>query len=299
MRLFLVPISTHRSLIYCQRLNRLAASSSPNLTDRITARASATWLKWEKSDTGWQKKVTAYGNTLLKRIPYEEWGLKSIPPLSRRRREHYARGQTHVEVEFPGKVIKREEVWGCLRWLAGEERQAFHSKWMWGSMVGMPITAPMALVPVVPNIPFFYLVFRAWSHWREILARSGSKHIEFLLSNDLIKLVPSSALDLAYQREASRKANTGNVDKESYSPSQVQREATSSSSSFSPNATHEAMLLKESQGGFIAEETKFPELEEQVVRAVKQVEKALRAKKELKEEKEELDHATEDNAPKR
>lgn len=148
MRLFLVPVSTHRSLVYCQRLNRLAASSSPNLTDRITARASATWLKWEKSDTGWQKKVTAYGNKLLERIPYEEWGLKSIPPLSRRRRDYYARGQTHVEVEFPGKVIRREDVVGCLRWLAGEERQAFHAKWMLGSVVGMPATLPMALVPV-------------------------------------------------------------------------------------------------------------------------------------------------------
>ncbi|KAL9046488.1 MAG: hypothetical protein Q9214_000688 [Letrouitia sp. 1 TL-2023] len=296
MRLFLVPISTHRSLIYCQRLNRLAASSSPNLADRITARASATWLKWEKSDTGWQKKVTAYGNKLLERIPYEEWGLKSTPPLSRRRREHYARGQTHVEVEFPGKVIRREEVWGCLRWLAGEERQAFHAKWMWGSMVGMPVTAPMALVPVVPNIPFFYLVFRAWSHWR---ARSGSKHIEFLLSNDLIKLVPSTALDLAYQREVSMKVNTGDVDKESSSQIQARKEANSPSSLFNPNITHEAMLIKESQGGLIADETKFPELEEHIVRAVKQVEKALRAKKELKEEKEELDHATKDNAAKR
>lgn len=59
------------------------------------------------------------------------------------------------------------------------------------------------------------------------------------------------------------------------------------------------MLLKESQGGFIADETKFPELEEQIVRAVKQVEKGLRAKKELKEEKEELNHATKDNAPNR
>lgn len=59
------------------------------------------------------------------------------------------------------------------------------------------------------------------------------------------------------------------------------------------------MLLKESQAGFIADETQLPELEEQIVRAVKQVEKALRTKRELKEEKEELDHVTKGKIPKR
>src|ERR1700722_11184421 len=47
----------------------------------------------------------------------------------------------------------------------------------------------------IPNIPFFYLVYRAWSHWR---ALSGSKHIQFLIERKLIKTKPSPILDTLY-----------------------------------------------------------------------------------------------------
>jgi hypothetical protein len=39
------------------------------------------------------------------------------------------------------------------------------SKLIW-SIVIMPFTAPFMLVPVIPNLPFFYVLYRAWSHWQ-------------------------------------------------------------------------------------------------------------------------------------
>lgn len=47
----------------------------------------------------------------------------------------------------------------------------------------------------IPNLPFFYLVYRAWSHWRAI---SGGKHIQWLIKNRLLQETPSEQLDKLY-----------------------------------------------------------------------------------------------------
>lgn len=65
------------------------------------------------------------------------------------------------------------------------------------------------------------------------------------------------------------------------------------------NTIAEQMLLTQSSGKAIADLVEVPELEEQIQRAVKQVEKALRAKRELQEEKQELDKVNKETEGKR
>jgi hypothetical protein len=115
--------------------------------DKATTKSAALWASWEKKESGWQKKVVKYGNEALKRIPYEEWGLKSIPPLSSRRKSDELSGKDKVEVCFPPTLIPESTVLGVLRKL-GTERQQLHRKRIFWSFVGMPIVAPFALVPV-------------------------------------------------------------------------------------------------------------------------------------------------------
>lgn len=148
MRLFLLPISTRQSLIYCQRLNQQLSNKPPTYLDKITTKATTTWLDWEKKDKGWQKKITTYGNTLFQRLPYEEYGLKSIPPLSERRRSEEIEGKEAIQLEYPLGLIEDSRVQEAVRRLGGDEKQAFHTKWLIGSLIGMPISAPFALVPV-------------------------------------------------------------------------------------------------------------------------------------------------------
>lgn len=88
-----------------------------------------------------------YGNKALKRIPYEEWGLKSIPPLSARRKEDELSGKEKVEVAFPKLLIPEGKVTEVLKTLA-TERQSLHKTRMIWSFVGMPISAPVALIPM-------------------------------------------------------------------------------------------------------------------------------------------------------
>ena len=298
MRLFLLPVSTRRTLIYSQRLN-VTTTEQQTYLDKGTARAAKLWADWEKKESGWQKKVVDYGNQALKRIPYEEWGLKSIPPLSARKNEEEISGKGKVEVSFPTTLIPEGDIPRVLKQLA-TERQSLHKKRLIWSIVGMPMVAPFALVPMqvprlwthdlllvantrfsIPNLPFFYLVFRAWSHWR---ALKGSQHLEFLLDNKLIAAKPSKILDELYP--------TG---KNAFKTESVPTSGETSSSA----KDEERMLLHKADGKRIAEALEIPELNVELDRAVWQIEKALNAEKELQDEKKELDRASAEPAGKK
>jgi len=213
-----------------------------------------------------------YGNQALKRIPYEEWGLKSIPPLSKRKETEELSGKEKVEVSFPSTLIPQDSVLELLRTL-GTERQGLHKSRMIYSFIGMPISAPFALVPIVPNLPFFYLVFRAWSHWR---ALSGAQHIDFLLDKNLIKPTPSKILDDLYSKgkQPFDAALLNGAEKSSTTSDGIDLE--------------ERMVLHKSDGKRIAEALEIPELDVELDRAVWQVEKSLREKHELKQEQRDL-----------
>jgi len=149
MRLFLLPISTRRSLIYCEKLHEKAVTER-NILDKVTIKANETWAAWEKDEKAvgnWKKKVTYYGNHLLKQIPYEEWGLKTIPALTAKRKLAIVEGREKYQVLFPGLYMHQQKVPEILRKLA-QERQAMHrSKAIW-SVVAMPFTIPFMLIPV-------------------------------------------------------------------------------------------------------------------------------------------------------
>ncbi|PHH65889.1 hypothetical protein CDD81_1258 [Ophiocordyceps australis] len=199
MRIFLLPISTRRTFLYAQRLRasgqKASATERPeSAIDRATAWATRKWSDWEHKPSGWQRKVVDYGNHAFRRIPYQEWGLKSITAAAAARNR---RGEgDKVQLAFPGSIIPVEEAEAMALKLATERLALHRSKMIW-CFVAMPITIPFALVPVIPNLPFFYLVYRAWSHWRAIL---GGKQIQSLVDNKLIELSPSSLLDQLYQK---------------------------------------------------------------------------------------------------
>ena len=293
MRLFLLPISTRRTLIYCERLQpTLSPGQKPPLADRILTKTSETWTKWESAEKGWQKQVTNYGNQLFRRIPFEEWGLKTLPPLTKtREKEMVETGRLRFDVLFPGKFVKEESVLGTLKRLA-TERQALHKSKLWQSVALMPVTAPFALVPVVPNLPFFYLCFRAYSHFRalyggRLLARvlEGSSVGGGEKSESLVRAVPESRLDAMYAgglvhatRQAMRLA-------EPVSAQDIER-VSGVVASQAEGEGEEVMVLKKWNGKLLAEEFGLPEMEVEIERAVEQVERDIEEGKERRRKEE-------------
>ncbi|KAK0391191.1 hypothetical protein NLU13_0692 [Sarocladium strictum] len=169
MRLYLLPLSTRRTLIYAQRIGESTTHNETGLLNKATASAARLWARWEAKEKGWQRKVVDYGNVAMRRIPYEEWGLKSIPPLSSRRKTDELQAKEKIELVFPGKILPLAKVEGIAKTLA-TERENLHRKSMIWCIIGMPITIPFALVP----------------------------HIQWLLEHKLLQPSPSETLDKLY-----------------------------------------------------------------------------------------------------
>lgn len=292
MRLFLLPISTRRSLIYCEKLHEKAPKDR-SYYDKITIKANETWVAWEKDEKAiwdWKKKVTYYGNQALKRIPYEEWGLKTIPALTAKRRQDIVDGKAKYEVLFPGKYLPQERVSGLLEKLAKERQNMHRSKLIW-SVVIMPFTAPFMLVPVIPNLPFFYVLYRAWSHWK---ALGGSKHLEFLLKHNLPTPAPSATLDQVYTAGLMYPTRALSRVAPNPTPQQAQQVANVVHQQTN-NETEDVMVLQRWNGKLIAEQFNLPDMEVEIERAVEQVENAIKSKEKRTEEKLEQEKAAAGN----
>ncbi|KAH8758411.1 mitochondrial K+-H+ exchange-related-domain-containing protein [Diaporthe sp. PMI_573] len=269
MRIFLLPISTRRTLLYAQRVNAATASqkAKQSLLERIQEKAAKTWAGWEQKQSGWQKTVVGYGNEALKRIPYEEWALKSVPPLSTKRKDDELRGDDKVEVVYPRKLVSADKVTEVLHALS-TEREALHRRRLIWCFVGMPISAPFALVPIVPNIPFFYLVYRAWSHWR---ALAGGKHIQFLLQNKLLIHTPSPKLDEVYSEQEPPLPSTPET---TTTPGEPKNKNPALPKNAQPEGG-ETMLLSQANGKIMTQALVLPQLEIELERAIWQVETAI------------------------
>jgi len=140
----------------------------------------------------------------------------------------------------------------------------------------------------IPNLPFFYLVYRTWSHWK---AFSGSKYLEFLLANNLPTPKPSWELDevytagLMYPNRLISRAAPRPTKAQAEEVARVVVEQTK-------DGTEDVMVLQRWNGKLIAEQFKLPDMEVEIERAVEQVEKGIKAKDTLIEEKLELEKAT-------
>lgn len=268
MRLFLLPISTRRALVYCQKTSKKPATELSYI-DRATKKAVDTWASWETKEKGWQKMVTKYGNQGLQRIPYEEWGLKSFPPLT-----HAIQGDDmammaegkRFDVVYPANIMKQEEAPLVLARLA-KERKQYHWRRFIGCLVGMPITVPFALIPVIPNIPFFYVAFRCWSHWR---ALRGSDHLDFLLDHRILRFISTPEIENIYKTVAPNLQNSYQF----ITRNQV----------LSGEDSEEHLLLTSGSHTVISKDLQVPELSAEVERAIMQVKTSIREQEEEQEQ---------------
>ncbi|KAJ2318043.1 hypothetical protein IWW51_005207 [Coemansia sp. RSA 2702] len=99
-----------------------------------------------------------------------------------------------VDIVTPA-LLGSSEVIGELRRLA-QRQIPYHGKWMKLSCYMLPVSSLFTLVPVVPNFPFFYNLFRVYSHYK---ARHGAQHLLHLLDSGSFEVVADSELSQWYQ----------------------------------------------------------------------------------------------------
>ncbi|KHG09627.1 SPAC23H3.12c: Uncharacterized protein C23H3.12c [Gossypium arboreum] len=139
------------------------------LVDFISNKMNNAWVGLEKAPEGsFKNKLHGFGLQLLARVKPSEILLKSISKEARA-----AKITTYSHEENSGQ--------GCVTWFMAFLRgTVLHRKYFYGSVTLLPLTAALAVLPL-PNIPFFWVLFRTYSHWR---ALQGSEKLLQLVSDN-------------------------------------------------------------------------------------------------------------------
>ncbi|KAJ2819682.1 hypothetical protein IWW50_005369, partial [Coemansia erecta] len=179
MRIFVVPITRARWALHCHPINAV-----PTRMTKWAAIASEKWGKWAvyPRDT-WRGRIYSYGESLMDRIDFREYFLKEIPTKSE------GAMVRKVDIVVPA-LLSESEVIGELRLLA-QKQIPYHSRWMKYSCYMLPVSSLFTVVPIIPNFPFFYNLFRVYSHYK---AQHGARHLLHLLDEGSYEVVADSEL---------------------------------------------------------------------------------------------------------
>ncbi|KAG0301904.1 hypothetical protein BGZ98_007955 [Dissophora globulifera] len=137
-----------------------------------------------------KKKLHGAGTRMLEKLEHRETFFKEIPA------KEDATITTMVPFMYPS-ALKETQVLDDFKALVAQ-RIPYHRKYMIYSALWVPVTSLFTIVPLVPNIPFFYNAFRLWSHWK---AYQGAKHLDLLVKNGTIQFQPSDVLNLGLRHD--------------------------------------------------------------------------------------------------
>jgi len=183
------------------------------LVTKATNKATEQWEKFGKAPQGnWKHRIYMQGEKLMDRVDYEEWLLKALdasaaPKLLTRRpkpgdlSEGTATSSSEDEqipLYFPSSFMSDFEVVQDLKQML-DHREPHHNDLMKKSLYVAPLTFPFAILPVVPNFPLFYVLWRAWSHWR---ALKSSQYLQSLITHQQLAPKHSSILDELYAKHS-------------------------------------------------------------------------------------------------
>ncbi|RZC85840.1 hypothetical protein C5167_026508 [Papaver somniferum] len=137
------------------------------ITEFFSTKMNKAWAGLGEAPEGSIKnKIHGLGVKLLARVKPSEIFLKSI-----------SKDVTNVEITYPTSLNPRL-VRRRLRHIAFRG-SVIHRRYFYGSVSLLPLTAACAILPL-PNIPFFWTLFRTYSHWR---ALQGSERLLVLVSD--------------------------------------------------------------------------------------------------------------------
>ncbi|XP_010247397.1 PREDICTED: uncharacterized protein LOC104590427 isoform X2 [Nelumbo nucifera] len=155
----------------CKEISSNGKSMNENaelVVDFVSDKMNRAWIGLEKAPEGtFKKKIYGLGLHLLARVKPSEIFLKSI-----------SKEVTEVEVTFPkslnSRLVRRRLRHTALR------GTIIHRKYFYGSVSLLPFTMAFTVLPL-PNIPFFWILFRSYSHWRALKVLNPCEELGKLL----------------------------------------------------------------------------------------------------------------------
>lgn len=228
----------------------------------VTTKAADTWAGFGKEKAGWKLKTYQAGERLVDRMDFEELALKGIDPSlgpqvtqpdpSEKEAKHTGHPTTTIPLVYPSSISSGTSTLEELRALVAY-RTPRHRRGFIGWMLFAPVTAPFMIIPVIPNLPFFFCVWRSWSHYK---AYRASQYLQSLLDRGVIVPEASPALDLVYKDYAPESSSPEKISPENgnshLNPSSNSNPSTNPDPKPPPSAHHTLLLTHDAVPAIIS-----------------------------------------------
>ncbi|XP_052487897.1 uncharacterized protein LOC105774095 isoform X1 [Gossypium raimondii] len=163
----------------CKKISSNSKPLSANaelLVDFISNKMNKAWIGLEKAAEGsFKNKLHGLGLRLLARVKPSEILLKSITKdvTNVLLDCWFVPHTSNIFCSLNARLVRRR-----LRQIA-LRGTVLHRKYFYGSVSLLPLTTAFTVLPL-PNIPFFWVLFRTYSHWRAV---QGSEKLLQLVSD--------------------------------------------------------------------------------------------------------------------
>ncbi|KAG7893541.1 hypothetical protein KL935_002229 [Ogataea polymorpha] len=202
-----LPITTKKSFFFCQYTPKALPNGKEGMDTKLVNWAARAWNKLERSENRVNKSIVSLMHRLLNEIPWMETCFRSIPSqnkitryLKEYQKPHEKTDRTpdqdrkvhpglvtqlgispeeleQIPLYYPSLLLSSEQITNELR-SEIQKGHEYHKKYLFVNLLLLPLTIPFALIPLIPNVPGFYLAYRAYCH---LTALNGVKHLRFLL----------------------------------------------------------------------------------------------------------------------
>lgn len=221
-KILVFPITQDKSYIHFKYNEDLVNNDSTivKYENKLTGVAAKGWDNLKTSDKSYNKKIVHWVEKFLERTPWIENSLISIPSKSALLRQAYNTDESNkdkkptvsltsindlktdhellsIPVYYPGSIISASKLKTELLSLS-QNGQQYHRKQMVWNAIGIPLTLPCIIVPVVPNIPGFYLAYRLYCNLKAYL---GAQHLEHIAIREDLAFQENAEIEAAYAKQ--------------------------------------------------------------------------------------------------
>lgn len=183
---YALPLTTKKTFIHCKYNDNIFPNGEKTLENKLIGKFQNIWTKFSTSDSNINKKIVSLINKFLSKIPWIETCLMSIPSqkfITRKLKED-EKFVTHNEIineniesdylerfdfYYPNKLTNMDLIMNNFK-PEFKSQYEIHKSGILKDILLMPLTIPFALVPLLPNVPGFYLLYRIYCHIKVISA---------------------------------------------------------------------------------------------------------------------------------
>lgn len=213
MYLYAIPLTTKKTFIYCKHTNEIFNEGKEPLESKITSKFIKLWNQFRSSPVKVNKSISGFLESKLNEIPFMENSLLSIPSQKNMRRyrtdtheyitDAEAQGLSNQQLDhfnfyYPGKMTSPMKILEDLKPEIKSEYE-LHKKFLVRDMLLLPLTIPFILIPLVPNVPGFYLAYRIYCHMKVM---ASVKHFILLMKGGHMDMTKVEGIDQLYLQTA-------------------------------------------------------------------------------------------------